>query len=176
MSVETEKRFLTAKRMTVFLVFFVLTVLWTAVIFGFSSTEGKKSSMQSQAITERVVKTIDHDYKMPEKLEPHSKDRLYDTIVRKSAHVFSYFLLGVLMFFTVRSLAGYRKNDIFAAKLAIPLCVLVAIADECNQKFTEGRSGRATDVLIDLLGILAGITVCILSLRKASKRLKKTKK
>ncbi len=176
MSFETEKRFFTVKRMTAFLVFFVLTVLWTAVIFGFSSTEGKQSSMQSRAITERVVKTIDHDYKMPEKIEPDSKDGLYDTIIRKSAHIFSYCLLGMLMFFTVRSLLGYRKNDFFVAKLAIPICVLVAIGDECNQKFTEGRSGRPVDVLIDLVGILLGITACFLLLRKASKSLHKTKK
>lgn len=146
----------------------LVTAVWIFVIFGFSSTVGDKSASQSQAITERVVRVIDHDYEMPEKVEPKSRDSFYDSITRKTAHVFAYAALGFLMLLTVRSLTGTSKGHFFAAKLAVPLCVLIAIGDEYNQTLIEGRSGRVTDVFIDTVGIIIGVCLCIVLIKHFS--------
>ena len=155
-------------------IWLALTVLWIAVIFGFSSTPGEKSSDQSQAITEKVVQVVWKDYEMAEKVEPGSLDDVYDTIVRKTAHFCTYALLGILMLLTVK---GFVKN--FSAlkawkdsayKLSVPLSVLVAILDEINQLLTEGRSGRVLDVLIDTAGIAVGTLICY---KLAQRRMKK---
>jgi len=158
------------RRITAFAVLLLLTCAWIAVIFSFSSTGGEKSSSQSQAITERVVRVVDKDYEMPEKTEPESKDRLYDNVVRKTAHVFTYTVLGVLMFLTVRSLTAQRKNNAFALKLSVPLSIIVAAADEYNQSHVEGRSGRVSDVFIDSAGIILGTALCLLLFKYSAKR------
>lgn len=156
------------KRIILSSVLILMTTAWIFVIFGFSSTEGKKSSTQSRGITEKVVRVIDHDYEMPEKVEPKSRDSFYDSITRKTAHVFAYAALSFLMLLTVRSLTGTSKGHFFAAKLAVPLCVLLAIGDEYNQTLTEGRSGRVTDVFIDTVGIIIGVCLCIVLIKHFS--------
>ena len=148
------------KKAPLFLVMLILTGLWTMLIFGFSSTDGERSSSQSQSITQSVVRVVDPDYTMPEKPKPHSKDVVYDTIVRKIAHLSVYAVLGVLMFLTVKTLTAAGKY-IFTSKLSVLFCIIIAIIDEYNQTLTTGRAGRWYDVLIDSAGIIVGTLLCI---------------
>lgn len=148
------------KKAPLFLVMLILTVLWTMLIFGFSSTDGERSSSQSQSITQSVVRVVDPDYTMPEKPKPRSKDRVYDTIVRKTAHLGVYAVLGVLMFFTVKTLTAAGKY-IFTSKLSVLFCIIIAMSDEYNQTLTSGRAGRWYDVLIDSAGVIVGTILCI---------------
>ena len=150
----------TVKKTLLFLVMLVLTGLWTMLIFGFSSTDGEKSSTQSKSITQSVVRVVDPDYTMPEKLKPRTKDAVYDIIVRKTAHLSVYAVLGVLMFLTVKTLTASAKY-IFPSKLSVLFCIIIAIIDEYNQTLTSGRAGRWYDVLIDSLGVIVGTILCI---------------
>ena len=43
-----------------------------------------------------------------------------------------------------------------AAPLALCWCLLYAATDEYHQTFVPGRSGRVSDVLVDLLGSAIG--------------------
>ena len=147
----------------------VITALWIALIFSFSSTVGEKSASQSQTVTESVVRVVKPDYTMPEKVEPKSIDSLYDTIVRKIAHTCVYSVLGVLMYLTVRTLT-LAGNTYWGAKLSVPLCMLVSIGDEYNQTLTEGRSGRLYDVAIDTAGVIIGTYLCVVLIKYVLKR------
>ncbi len=150
----------------------VITSLWVLLIFSFSSTEGEKSASQSQAVTQSVVRVFDHDYTMPETIKPKSKDQIYDTILRKLAHTIIYACLGILMFLTVKTLTKKEKYY-FAAKLSVPLSILVSVGDEYNQTLTEGRSGRFYDVCIDCAGILIGTFLVIFIIKRILQAKKK---
>ena len=151
-------------------IWLVLTVLWIAVIFSFSSTPGEKSANQSQTVTEKFVQVVWKDYEMAEKPEPGSLDLIYDTIVRKTAHLCSYALLGILMLLTVKGFADKKSWHFPAYKLSVPLSVAVAILDEINQLLTEGRSGRVLDVLSDTTGVVIGTFVCYKLLQRRIKK------
>jgi len=66
----------------------------------------------------------------------------------KSLHLIEYSILGFLLFFAfinfnVSLITGY----------------LYAITDEIHQLFVIGRSGKFTDTLFDLTGILIGLSI-----------------
>jgi VanZ family protein len=92
-------------------------VVWAAVIFAFSSV-------------------------------PHLGTDLgvWDTILRKCAHVTEYAILGLLL---ARALG--RETPAFLAGVAY------AITDEIHQRFVSGRHASPVDVAIDSVGILIGV-------------------
>ena len=81
----------------------------------------------------------------------------WDLILRKSAHVSIYALLGALL---VRAL----ERD--AAALTIGIAY--AASDEVHQHFVPGRSGAVLDVGFDTVGVIAGV----LAFRWLSRRLR----
>ncbi|HZB22732.1 MAG TPA: VanZ family protein [Gaiellaceae bacterium] len=70
---------------------------------------------------------------------------VWDTILRKAAHVAEFAVLGALL-----ARATGRVG------LAVALGVLYAVSDEVHQHFVPGRTGNALDVAIDALGVAAG--------------------
>lgn len=73
----------------------------------------------------------------------------WDLILRKIAHIGSYFLLTVLW---LRALAPHTGR---ALPWAVAISLLFAISDEYHQTFVEGRHGSPVDVGIDSVGIAA---------------------
>ena len=70
----------------------------------------------------------------------------WDLVLRKAAHMSEYAILAWL-------LAGAVRD----ARLAFALAVVYAVSDEIHQTFVRGREGRALDVLIDAVGVVAGL-------------------
>ena len=89
--------------------------------------------------------------------------------VRKSAHFFLYFVLGILIINLFKSFELFNYKTIL---LAILLCFLYACSDEIHQLFIKGRSCEVRDILIDTIGSLSGISVYYLfskiSIRKTN--------
>ena len=84
---------------------------------------------------------------------------VWDTILRKLAHMAEY---GLLWFLWWRALR-YSKPA-----LAVLITIAYAITDELHQSFVEGRHGVWTDVAIDALGVgLAGLVVIARAARRA---------
>ena len=71
---------------------------------------------------------------------------LWDTILRKAAHVTEYGVLGALL---LRALG--REAPALAAGIAY------AATDELHQHLVRGRHGAPVDVAIDAIGVAAGI-------------------
>jgi VanZ family protein len=71
---------------------------------------------------------------------------LWDTILRKAAHVTEYGVLGALL---LRALG--REAPALAAGIAY------AATDELHQHFVRGRHGAPVDVAIDAIGVAAGM-------------------
>ena len=78
------------------IIFLILTILWMALIFWFSSKTASDSTVQSTSVTEWFF-SIFIDNPSP---------KLVDTaenVIRKIAHFTEYFILGGLVFGTVKS-------------------------------------------------------------------------
>jgi VanZ family protein len=73
---------------------------------------------------------------------------LWDTILRKGAHVTEYGVLGALLL-----RAFEREAPALAAGIAC------AASDELHQHFVRGRHGAPVDVAIDAIGVAAGMLV-----------------
>ena len=105
---------------------------------------------------------------------------LIDHFVRKSAHFCEYAVLGMLTWGSFRVLfsggvEGKKKHlakDYLKGRkeywrihklngLAWLWCICYAATDEFHQLFVPGRYGMVKDVVLDSLGALTGIIVCI---------------
>lgn len=83
-----------------------------------------------------------------------------DLIVRKCAHMAEYFALTFSATFFIIYIKG--SFDVRIRLTAVLFAFLYAISDEVHQVFVEGRAGRATDVLIDSVGI--GVAFIVITL------------
>jgi VanZ family protein len=84
---------------------------------------------------------------------------VWDTILRKGAHMAEY---GLLWFLWQRALRTRTPWPAVAITLAY------AASDEFHQSFVEGRHGTPVDVLIDAAGV--AIAVVLYTRRKARAR------
>ena len=71
---------------------------------------------------------------------------LWDTFLRKGAHVTEYAILGALL---LRALGR--------EPLALAAGIAYAVTDELHQHFVQGRHASPLDVLVDAAGIVLGI-------------------
>ena len=94
-------------------------VAWAAVIFTFSSIPSLSSGLG-----------------------------VWDTILRKGAHITEYAILGALL---------YRAIGIEALALAVGIAY--AATDELHQHFVRGRHASPIDVCIDAVGVALGMLV-----------------
>ena len=91
----------------------------------------------------------------------------WNYIVRKGAHLFEFFLLGVIA--TPLSLMLVKKMS-RTLLLSVAYLVVIALTDEFIQRFT-GRTSSIKDVMIDIVGGCVGVaTVLILRLAIDRKR------
>lgn len=88
--------------------------------------------------------------------------------IRKLAHIFEFFCLGVTGALLFGELCAKRMN---AFLFSLLLGFLYACSDEWHQTFVAGRSGRFSDVCIDFFGVLLGAAgVAVILLLTARKR------
>ncbi len=86
----------------------------------------------------------------------------WDIIFKKSAHIFVYAILGLLL---VKLLLGHRpwnkpgSQFAFAGLLLLAffLGTLYAISDELHQSFVPGRTSSILDIGIDIIGLFFGL-------------------
>lgn len=128
-----------------------LLIGWLSLIFYFSSQKGSVSENSSNFVIE-ILNTIFKIFNINIKnIESIS------FIIRKLAHVFLYFVLYLLSFYTMYQFNIKKRKD-----LSILFCLLYAISDEFHQLFIPNRSCRLFDVFIDMLGTsLAYLTLFI---------------
>ncbi|MGL4253189.1 MAG: VanZ family protein [Fusobacteriaceae bacterium] len=124
--------------------FIVLGIM--VVIFLFSHSSGEDSSKQSGIIVALLAY-------LPISIDIDGENMmLVSMIVRKSAHMTEYFILTLSI---VRYLFSIEKNSpyLWSGLLAF----FYACSDEFHQTFIPGRAGLFTDVLVDSVGIVAGL-------------------
>ncbi|MFU8792781.1 MAG: VanZ family protein [Acholeplasmataceae bacterium] len=133
-------------------IYLVLSLLMTSLIWFNSSLNAELSSIQSGFITgliDDILKTF--------RIEVSSENLSF--IIRKGAHFGQFFILGALWFKTFDEM---KKPHIKPWVSALGIGVITAIIDESIQLYTPGRAFMVFDIIIDTLGLIAGILGVIL--------------
>ena len=107
------------------------TVVWAAVIFGFSS--------KPTLITSHIY--------------------WQDFVVKKIAHLFVYAVLAVLLYRSLKHTT--KLNKTYLLLFTITITTLYALSDEFHQSFTPGREPRLRDVAIDVVGAITGLNLTL---------------
>ena len=129
----------------------VPAILLMALIFYFSQQPVIISNDLSMGITEPIIEIIEK----ATQIDNVSEDTI-NHIVRKNAHFFLYFFLGIFVLIALKKsgVIGYRS-----IMIALLFSVIFAISDEVHQLFVEGRGASLKDVLIDSIGATIGILI-----------------
>ena len=132
----------------------ILLIIWILIIFLLSNQSGGASTSNSNIF-------VDFLYNITK----INKDLLI-VIVRKSAHIFEYFVLFIL---TYNCFNNYGIKNIY---ISIIFCILCSIFDEVHQLFISGRTGSIQDIIVDSIGVLIGMLLEVAYGKK--KKVKKT--
>ena len=132
----------------------LLPLLWMAVIFMLSHQSASISSGQSGVFVEQL-----------HYIAPSIDQQLLTVLVRKGAHIFAYFVLGILTFNALWrvDLSKFKFNR--PAMLSIIVCALYAVSDEFHQLFVSGRSGEIRDIIIDSCAATVGVFIISIFVR-----------
>ncbi len=140
--------------------FGILCLVWTAMVFFFSLRNGDASSTDSETALGVVKRFL---------LWFGIENAPSELFIRKAAHFSEYFLLGVLacaFFFSWKR----RLVLLFGEGYAIA----VAFIDEfVCQNISVGRGPSFLDVLLDSAGALCGVLIVFLMLRKIYNKISK---
>lgn len=147
-------------------IYTTITILWVAVIFGFSLQPADVSSDISRSFLMDILAKL-----FPEIMESQSLLNFAHVLVRKGAHLTEYCILGVLSGMAVREYVVRHKVIV-----NLLFCFAIACMDETLQRFVPGREGRIFDVMIDTCGAILGIAIVwiiVNKIRKSEKFIKK---
>ncbi|HEY9245626.1 MAG TPA: VanZ family protein [Candidatus Methanoperedens sp.] len=131
-------------------------LLWMCVIFWMST--GTFSAQNTSLIIEPLLRFV-----MPSTTPEHLS--LINGVIRKSAHVTEYFVLGILLFRAFR-LGSEKLRTMRWAFYSFLIVVFYAAGDEFHQSFEAGRTASLLDVGFDTLGGFLAQAVTIVKLRR----------
>ena len=139
------------------IIMWTLVVFWMSLIFYFSSLNGSESTDQSKGFLYNTIgNIIDIFDKNMNDLEKDELINKLDHPIRKIAHGSVYFILAILVFFSLNNYNLDIKKFIIISFL---ICFFYSISDEIHQLFVLGRSGEIKDVIIDSIGSFIGIMI-----------------
>lgn len=153
----TEKTTLNKKKI---IILTVLILGWMAFIFYMSHQPSSVSSGQSG----RTINAIINLPIIGAIAKPILTSSIGEFLIRKAAHMFLYFILGILTF-TYLCKKKINNNELISKTIiknfVISLIVvfLYACTDEIHQLFIPGRSGEFRDVMVDTMGGFIGLSL-----------------
>ena len=164
----------------------VAVVAMCAFVFSMSAMPADDSNALSTGVIWHIVGFIVPGYdQLPAADQLHWQEALQRP-VRKTAHFLEYATLGALMLNLVAQIertrrlrrsegagGGARPKPPTLPRLAFAawvLTTLYATTDEIHQLLVPGRTGQATDVILDSFGSLTGIALALLALRAIRRR------
>ena len=129
-----------------------LVLICMIQIFLFSADPAYQSDQKSNGVIIWIAeKIVGHTLNETER---ENKINQFALVVRKSAHISIYWLLGLLV---LSLLKEYKPIDWKIMLKAFALSFLYACSDEIHQLYVPGRSGSIIDIGIDSIGIYLGV-------------------
>lgn len=149
-------------RISLFIVQLMPVILCVILIFGFGNEDADRSGELSRFVTEKMLYIVNKILGLEwtaEKIQNSVAD--YEGYVRAGAHFAEF---GLFTFFTFVFLYCRRLKKRTCFFLTFVLTFILAVADEVNQGFSDGRSSSVLDVATDCLGSLVVLTLVTLIL------------
>ena len=142
--------------------YWVPVLLW--VIFIFWMSTDLFSPQNTSLIVEPILRFL-----MPVSSE-QSLDMSHG-LFRKVAHLFEYFVLGLLLFRAFRGDSKELQVYQWTLSSAIVL-ILCAASDELHQSFVPGRTASPVDIVVDITGGTLALVFRVLPLLFGRKMIK----
>lgn len=123
-------------------------LIWLLVIWGHSMMPASVSSEESNFILNTLnafISKIGINW------------HLTSFMVRKAGHFTEFFILGLLLSKTLRSV--FHRWPLPFDSCALSIGLLAAICDEVIQNFTPGRASLISDVMIDFSGVVSAVVI-----------------
>ena len=117
------------KGLTIVCFYYLPAILWMGLIFYLSSVPGLKTGADSMGL---------------------------EIFLRKTAHLFEYFILTLLFWRTIRKQTKLPFKKV--GLICFSLVIVYAISDEFHQHFVVDRAGKVVDVFVDGAGAILGIS------------------
>ena len=134
------------------IILWILVIIWMITILSFSKEPAELSDKKSRSLVQIIMPLI-------EKLNIDISIEELNHYIRKTAHVFNYFTLMILLIFAFKLTFTNIKFKFLPPYIT---ATIFSAIDEFFQTFINGRGGRLTDVLIDNIGILLAILLIYL--------------
>ena len=136
-------------------VLLILIMINLGTIFFFSHQNATASTQLSNALSKHIeVNTPNYEQKnQGEKNVLHNSTQ---RSLRRAAHVFLFFTLGILVLLFCLTFGGRWFRSVLCTVLFGLIC---AVGDEIHQSFIPGRTAQWSDVGCDMLGIVLGLAV-----------------
>lgn len=128
----------------------ILIILWMIIIFAFSNRNALQSLSDSNFIVDMIIGFLEKIF------DKNININNIGYIVRKCAHFFEYFILGILVILYLNTFNIDAKKQLW---ISILLCIFYCLTDEFHQLFVPGRSGNLIDATIDTIGSIIGIFI-----------------
>ncbi|MBO5323605.1 MAG: VanZ family protein [Oscillospiraceae bacterium] len=135
------------------------------MIFCFSAQNGQESGQVSGEITRFVVRLFAPDF---DTWTAQMQDEVCGNVglvVRKLGHFTEFFLLGFFLMLHVDAI-GRKTAMTLPWLIAWGVGTLYAVTDELHQGFVGGRHPAIIDVCIDSCGVIVGVLVMLVLLRR----------
>ncbi len=135
-----------------FVKYYLPVILWMAFIFWMST--GTFSTENTSSYLEAVLRFF------APKISAREMNFIH-AIVRKSAHLIEYFIMGILFFRAYRGSSVERWKWRWSLYALLSLAIW-AVGDEFHQFFVSTRTASVKDVFIDTAGGVLGQFAMIL--------------
>lgn len=139
------------------IIFLILIIINSLIIFGFSSQNGEESSNLSKMIITKIANILN----VKEENKTIFLD-LGEKFIRKLAHFSIYTLLGI---WSISFLYTFNIKLKYQVIITSVWGFLYALTDEFHQMFSNGRHASIDDVIIDTLGVIFGLLLVLLILK-----------
>lgn len=147
-------------------VLLILIIIWSFLIFGFSSMNADESDNTSNKfVADMIESTLNFTNKIGATSAYFDYNdiieaaKVVNPLIRKLAHFTEYMILAVLIILYINYTFKTPKY-IYLFLLSIIICIIYASLDEFHQLFVSGRTGKFVDVCIDTSGALMGLILC----------------
>ena len=156
------------KRRIYLVVSWLIPLFLMTLIFYFSSQTSTDSTHVSRSLGGTVLEVIEWALSkvgLSTDHLPSAED--IDFFVRKTAHFTIYAALGASV---CHAFGASRMSARYARFLSPLWCLIYSVTDEFHQFFTDGRSAKVADILLDTLGGIAGTLFVLLLWNRHTKR------
>lgn len=136
------------------IIFLILIIINSLIIFGFSSQNGEESSNLSKMIITKIANILN----VKEENKTIFLD-LGEKVIRKLAHFSIYTLLGI---WSISFLYTFNIKLKYQVIITSVWGFLYALTDEFHQMFSNGRHASINDVIIDTIGVIFGLLLVLL--------------